>query len=50
MIQRKRLSYPMDSSRNGGAKPKKIDVRRERILGGENNGKIIETTVEKTIT
>lgn len=39
--------YPMDNNRNGGANPKNIDVRRERILAGENNGMITETTVQK---
>jgi hypothetical protein len=33
----------MESSRNGGAKPKNIDVRRDRTLGGEKRGSTIAT-------
>jgi len=36
-------AYPIESSRKGGAKPKKIDVRRDRTLGGEKRGSTIAT-------
>jgi hypothetical protein len=34
-------AYPIESSRKGGAKPKKIDVSRDRALGGEKRGSTI---------
>jgi len=39
----KATAYPIESSRKGGAKPKKIDVRRDRTLGGEKRGSTIAT-------
>ena len=42
-LQKKVLTYPIESSRNGGAKPKKIDVRRDRTLFGEKRGSAIAT-------
>jgi len=39
----KATAYPIESSRKGGAKPKKIDVRRDRTQGGEKRGSTIAT-------
>lgn len=41
ILQHKLIAYPIESSRNGGAKPKKIDVRRDRTLQGEKSGSTI---------
>lgn len=35
-------NYPIDSKRKGGAKPKKMEVRRDKTLFWENSGKTIE--------
>jgi hypothetical protein len=40
-------AYPIESSRKGGAKPKKIDVRRDRTLGGEKRGSTIATPAKE---
>lgn len=45
--QHELIEYPIESSKKGGAKPKKIDVRRERILEGENSGRTREDPVCK---
>jgi hypothetical protein len=44
----RRSIYPIESSRNGGAKPKKIDVRRHRTLFGEKRGNTIATPAKST--
>lgn len=40
--------YPIDRSRKGGAKPRKIEERRAKGAVCENNGRTIERPVKST--
>jgi hypothetical protein len=39
--------YPMDRSRNGGAKPRNMEVSRDKMLFSENNGSTMEKPKEE---
>lgn len=39
--------YPIDRSRNGGAKPRNIEVSRDKSPFSENNGRTIEKPIIK---
>lgn len=40
--------YPIDRSRKGGAKPRKIEERRAKGAVCENNGRTMERPVKRT--
>lgn len=39
--------YPMDNSRNGGAKPRNMEVSRESMSVAENSGSTIDRPAPK---
>lgn len=41
--------YPIDRRRNGGAKPRNIEVSRDKRPFAENNGRTIEKPMIKKI-
>lgn len=45
--QNMKKDYPIHSRRNGGAKPKNMEVRRGRRFLDDSNGSRIETPVKR---
>lgn len=41
--------YPMDRRRNGGVKPRNMEVSRDKRLFSENSGSTIEKPKEETV-
>lgn len=41
--------YPMERRRNGGAKPRNMEVSRDKMLISENSGSTIEKPKEEVV-